>query len=74
MKIYQFLQDGTGNLSATRLAFLLWVIGALVVWVYQSFMSTDHGKMIAFDPTITTVIGILMTGKVAQSFSPSDGK
>ncbi|MDB0510056.1 hypothetical protein [Ralstonia solanacearum] len=71
MKIVQFLQDGSGNLSATRLGFLLWVIGVLLVWADVSITHPEsvHG----IDNSVLTLIGILMSGKVVQSFSANDG-
>lgn len=66
-----FLQDGSGDFSATRLAFLLWSISVLVVWCYVSLV-IDQG-LAKVDQSILAIIGVLMTGKVVQSFSPNDG-
>lgn len=71
MKIVQFLQDGSGTLSATRLGFLLWVIGVLVVWAVVSVTHPESAHGI--DNSVLTLIGILMIGKVVQSFSANDG-
>lgn len=60
-----FLQDGDGNLSSTRLAFLLWGAGVLVVWMYVSFKTT---LLAGIPPEVVTVLGVLMTGKVVQKF------
>jgi hypothetical protein len=60
-----FLKDNSGGLSATRLAFLLWVIGVLVAWC---IVSVKGGSLQAIDPSVQTVLAILMTGKVVQRF------
>ncbi len=69
MKLINFFQDGAGNLSATRLAFLFWSLGVLLVWIYLSISGHEMAKI---DVSVTTIIAILMTGKVAQSFSPGE--
>lgn len=66
----QFFQDGSGSYSATRLAFLLWSFFVLTVWCYVSIKTE---KLVTIDQQVVTIIGILMTGKVVQSFSVSDG-
>ena len=69
MKIFsQFLQDEDGSLSATRLAFLTWVIGVLVVWIIAS-CSHSPVQMLKIDGSIATILGILMSGKVVQKFA-----
>ena len=68
-----FFCDGYGNLSATRLAFILWTVGVLAVWIYSSLMHVGGPILAPIDPTVVTLLGILMTGKVAQSFSSGDG-
>jgi hypothetical protein len=70
MNFSQFFKDGNGNLSATRLAFLAWAFGMLVAWLYVSWQKQ---ALQALDSSLITALGILMTGKVAQSFSPNDG-
>jgi hypothetical protein len=60
-----FLQDDSGNLSSTRLALLLWVIGVLVIWGAASLKT---GELKAIPDSVTTVIGLLMGGKVMQKF------
>jgi len=71
MRPIQFIQDGYGAFSATRLAFLLWVVGVLAVWIYLSIVRAE--SLLHIDSSVVTLIGILMTGKVVQSFSPNDG-
>ncbi|NHR06829.1 hypothetical protein HA052_16705 [Chromobacterium haemolyticum] len=70
MKVSEFLQDGFGSFSATRLAFLLWALGVLLVWAYTSIQKGSPSLPI--DNSVIVVLGILMTGKVTQSFSPGD--
>jgi len=65
MKLSQFLEDNSGGLSATRLAFLLWALGVLAVWIY---LSIEQGKIAEIDRTVVMVLGILMTGKTVQRF------
>lgn len=67
MKMTQFLEDPDGKSSATRLAFLLWAIGVLVVWVVTSVTSTPM-QLAKIDNSVITLLAILMTGKVVQMF------
>ncbi|MFC0126424.1 hypothetical protein [Ralstonia solanacearum] len=71
MRFSEFLKDGGGMYSATRLGFILWVSGVLVVWIGLSIL--HPGTPQGIDPSIITLIGILMGGKVVQSFSKNDG-
>lgn len=64
-KISEFFQDGDGMLSATRLGFLLWVIGLLLVWVSTSL---SQGVLQSVPESVAAIVGVLMTGKVVQSF------
>lgn len=64
-KLQEFLQEDNGAFSSSRLAFLLWVIGVLLVWMMVSFKS---GSLQEIPETVATIIGILMTGKVVQKF------
>jgi hypothetical protein len=64
-KLSEFLQDEDGSLSATRLAFLTWVFGALTTWVVSSY---NHQKMQEIPQSVQVMIGILMTGKAVQKF------
>jgi hypothetical protein len=64
-KVVQFLQEKNGDFSSTRLAFLLWIIGTLIAWVW---VSVTQGTLQPIDETVVTIIGILMTGKVVQKF------
>jgi hypothetical protein len=62
MKLSEFLQQQDGAFSATRLAFLIWTMGALIVWGAACFA----GKPNPIDGNTITLIGILATAKVAQ--------
>jgi hypothetical protein len=66
MKLYEFLQEDNGNFSSTRLAFLLWTIGVLIVWSITSLHSTTG--LAVLPESIVIIIGLLMTGKVVQKF------
>lgn len=57
--------DAAGQLSSTRLAFLAWTVGVMVVWGYQS---VKVGQLVAVPESVTMILGILMTGKVTQRF------
>ncbi len=63
-KLLGFLQDGEDNYSSTRLAFLAWTLGVLVVWVWNR---TQPGSTFELDKEATYILGILTTGKVAQA-------
>ncbi len=69
MNIAQFFQDGTGAFSATRLVFVLWGLGSLITWIS---LSIHQKSLLALPDTVLTILGILMAGKVVQSFSPND--
>ncbi|HWX20691.1 MAG TPA: hypothetical protein VN578_12400 [Candidatus Binatia bacterium] len=64
-KLLEFVQEDNGGFSATRLAFLLWTAGVLAVWIISSLAERTLAHV---DPSVTTIIGILMTGKVVQKF------
>ncbi|WP_017302010.1 hypothetical protein [Nodosilinea nodulosa] len=61
----QFFQDSNEQFSATRLAFLAWIFGALIVWGTGSIQAKEMQKI---PESVTALIGILMTGKVFQKF------
>ncbi len=75
-KLAEFLQDGNGVFSSTRLGFLMWVIGTLVVWVVGSVSVINaHPPTLTFPDIPTSVqiiIASLMAGKAVQSFSPNE--
>lgn len=65
LKPVGFLQDGDGNLSSTRLAFLLWAVGVLAVWM---IVSVKSGALATVPQEVIAVLGVVMTGKVVQKF------
>lgn len=65
-RIFEFLQDDTGLLSATRLAFLTTVFSVLTAWLLQCF---TEKKVVPIDQSVIYLVGVLMVGKVSQSFS-----
>jgi hypothetical protein len=66
MKLYELFQEDNGNLSSTRLAFLLWTVGVLVVWSISSLRCTTG--LAELPESIWIIIGLLMSGKVVQKF------
>ncbi|WP_183035956.1 hypothetical protein [Cupriavidus sp. UME77] len=70
--IPKFFKDGYGSFSATRLVFVLWALGVLSAWLYTAFKSPELASKV-LDPSVVTILGILMTGKTVQSFSSNDG-
>lgn len=66
----QFFEDGSGQLSAMRLAFLMMIFCFLAMWVLESYTQM---KMAKIDNSVIYLIGILMTGKVAQSVAENSG-
>jgi putative effector of murein hydrolase LrgA (UPF0299 family) len=70
VKLSQFLKEENGQYSATRLAFILWAIGVLIIFMYQGFRTTNLADL-KIDGSIITILGILTTGKVSQKFFES---
>lgn len=64
MNFLEFFKDDTGQLSATRLIFILWGLTILTVWAFNSIYNK---RMEPIDNTIVMIFGILMTGKTVQS-------
>ncbi|MEM8643109.1 MAG: hypothetical protein AAGG51_30475 [Cyanobacteria bacterium P01_G01_bin.54] len=69
-KLGQFFQDGNEQFSATRLAFLVWIFGTLIVWSAGSLQAKE---MQDIPDSVTVLVGILMTGKVAQRVNEASG-
>jgi hypothetical protein len=66
MNLRQFLEDKkTAQFSATRLAFLLWVIGVFAIWAYASVRATE---LQAIPESVVTVLGLLAGSKVVQRY------
>lgn len=70
MNLLQFFKDGDGQYSAMRLGFLLWVLGLLGIWGY---VCVSKQAIVAIDPTVLTLLGILTGGKVVQSATENLG-
>ncbi len=60
-----FLKDKNGDLSSTRLGFLMWVVGVLAVWVA---VSVFESALQPLPESVILVIFALMSGKVVQRF------
>lgn len=71
MKIEEFLQQEDGGFSSTRLAFLIWAVGVLVIWIISSL---KNSALQPIDSTVITILGILMGGKVVQKFGEKPDK
>jgi hypothetical protein len=65
-KLAEFFQEDNGSFSATRLAFLAWIFGVLIGWGIDT-VHHDY-KMADIPQSVQVLIGVLMTGKVAQKF------
>lgn len=66
LRHFGFLREDNGNFSATRLGFLSWVLGVLLIWGGASV----HDKKLAEVPqSVQILIGVLMAGKVTQKFT-----
>ncbi|MEX0272311.1 hypothetical protein AB3R30_24660 [Leptolyngbyaceae cyanobacterium UHCC 1019] len=62
----EFLQDPNGEFSSTRLAFLAWIFAVLVGWGVDT-VKHDY-KLAEIPESVQVLVGVLMTGKVAQRF------
>jgi len=66
MHLVEFLQDkGTNHLSATRLGFLLLLIGGFGVCAYAS---VHEGALQPEPGSVVAILGLLATGKVVQRY------
>lgn len=65
-QVSEFLQEAEGGFSATRLVFIIWSLGALLMWMVMSFYK---GTLQPVDPAVATILGILMGGKTLQRFA-----
>ncbi len=64
-KLGTFLEDNSGGYSATRLILLVWAGGVLAIWIHTSLRNC---QLAAVPDSITTILGVLMGGKVVQRF------
>jgi hypothetical protein len=62
----ELLQDDTGLLSATRLAFLVTIFAVLGVWLCDCW---HQKRMVALDNSVVYLVLTLMAGKVGQSYA-----
>lgn len=65
----QFLHDGSGQLSSTRLLMLVWGFGVLFVWGY---LSLKAGSVLDIPVGLAGAFGAVLALKATQSFSPND--
>lgn len=68
MNFQQFLQDKNEEFSSTRLGFLIWVIGAFIVWGIGSIKAE---QLLEIPTSVQIIIATLMGGKVVQRFGES---
>ena len=61
----QFLQDGDGAYSSTRLAFLLFTFVLAGVW---AFISIKRNEVMEIPPGLAAVIFTFMMGKAGQTW------
>ena len=73
INISEFLKDDTHNFSSTRLVFFVWSMGVLVMWILSCISATPI-ELQSIDPSIQTLLGILMSGKVIQKFGETKSK
>lgn len=64
-RLEQFFQDGNNYFSATRLVFILWSTGVLIVWSINSIATKS---LLKIDYSIVGILMSFMTGKVVQFF------
>lgn len=65
-RLGEFFQEQNGSFSSTRLAFLLWAIGVLAVWIV---ISIRGGAIQPLPESLIMILGVLMTGKVVQKWA-----
>jgi len=68
MKIFEFLEDTNGKISAIRVALLVWLVTICFNSVYLTVMTQ---KLVGADPSMITGLGILLGGKVIQGYTDS---
>ncbi len=66
MSVSEFFQEDNGGFSSTRLVMFVWGVGTFVVWVIST--ANNGWKMQEIDTSIQVILGIVMSGKVAQKF------
>lgn len=64
-KLLEFVQDKSGKLSTSRLSFLLWSTGALIIWIYLTY----HNRAMADVPEgVRWILGLLIGNRVGQKY------
>jgi hypothetical protein len=69
MNVAHFLVDGTGSPSSMRLVMIVWTIGLLGIW---ASLCVIRKEMVDIPSGVVTVHGLVIGGKMLQSFSPGD--
>jgi len=72
-KFYQFFQEDNGNLSSTRLLFVLWSVAVLIVWIFSSITSSP-AKLASIPLEVIGIIATFAGAKVGQKFSEEKDK
>jgi len=70
MKILQFIQEDNGQLSSTRLLFVVWGFTLLGIWAY---LSVAKGAIQPIDVTVVGAFSSLGLVKVAQKYGEKPG-
>lgn len=65
-RLLEFLEEPQGGLSSCRLTLMLWTLGVLTCWVV---VSIQKQALQPLDESVTTLTGILISGKVVQRFA-----
>lgn len=66
MKLAEFFQDSSGQLSSNR---LVWVVFGFCFCVSWTYLSIKNGNLQSVDYSIAVIFGILTAGKVGQKFA-----
>jgi hypothetical protein len=66
MRLLEFFQEGSGNLSSTRLVMIAWALTILTVWAIASCKAYTLAPI---PESVITMFGISILGKVSQRFS-----
>ena len=69
MNASHFLLDGTGSPSSMRLVMIVWTTGLLGIW---AALCVIRKEMVDIPSGVATVHGLVIGGKMLQSFSPGD--
>jgi len=70
MKILQFISEDNGQLSSTRLLFLVWGFTLLGIWAY---LSVKGGAIQPIDVTVVGAFSSLGLVKTVQKFGEKPG-